>query len=120
MKKKWNVIPYETESGKVPVMEFLDTLPQKHQEKAFRTIDLLRDRGTYLPMPHAKQISGELWELRTQFSSDISRVFYFAHTKNTFVLLHGFAKKTQKTPGREIIRAQRYLEDWKRRHPNDL
>ena len=56
-----------------------------------------------------------LFELRVKFASDISRIFYFAYRQDTFVLLHGFVKKTEKTPQREIERALRYKEDYERR-----
>ena len=44
----------------------------------------------------------------------------FAHYENgVFVLLHHFLKKTQKTPKREIDKAKRELEDFKRRYKNE-
>ena len=56
-----------------------------------------------------------LYELRIKFSSDIARIFYFTYHNNKFVLLHGFVKKTMKTPENEIKRARKYMEDYKRR-----
>ena len=56
-----------------------------------------------------------LYELRIKFSSDIARIFYFTYHNNKFVLLHGFIKKTMKTPENEIKRARKYMEDYKRR-----
>lgn len=105
---------YETETGRIPVAEFLNTLPTKHQAKALWEIELLSSLGTSIREPYAKHITGELWELRIKFSSDISRVFYFIPGKR-IVLLHGFVKKTQKTPPVEIETAQKRLEDYKRR-----
>jgi toxin-antitoxin system, toxin component, relE family len=91
-------------------------LPAKHQAKAFREIDLLAEFGNALKEPYVKHIDGEIWELRIKFSSDISRIFYFMWRANTIVLLHGFIKKTQKTPRPEIEIAQKRLRDYKRRH----
>lgn len=73
--------------------EFLDSLPPKHQAKAFREIDLLERFGSSLKEPYVKHIDGEIWELRIRFSSDISRIFYFTWNFNTIVLLHGFVKR---------------------------
>lgn len=107
---------YSTADGKEVVMEFLQSLPPKHRAKVFHEIDLLEEFGTELKEPYVKHINGEIWELRVKFSSDISRIFYFAWERDTFVLLHGFLKKTQKTPPREIEIAKNRAEDYKYRH----
>ena len=107
---------YATEDGREVVAEFLDSLPPKHQAKAFREIDLLEEFGNGLKEPYVKHIEGEVWELRIKFASDISRIFYFTWCADTIVLLHGFVKKTQKTPRAEIETASRRLNDYKRRH----
>lgn len=86
------------------------------KQKAFREIDLLERFGSSLKEPYVKHIDGEIWELRIRFSSDISRIFYFTWNFNTIVLLHGFVKKTQKTPRGEIETAQKRLLDYKSRH----
>jgi len=116
---KWNVITYSTEDGKEPVFEFLKSLPEKHQAKAIWEIDLLEEFGIKLTEPYVKPIEGEkykgLWEIRIQQGNNISRVFYFLATGNKFVLLHGFLKKTQKTPKRELDTAFAYMLDYKRR-----
>lgn len=96
--------------------EFLDSLPPKHQAKAFREIDLLEEFGNSLKEPYVKHIDGEIWELRIKFSTDISRIFYFTWSKETIVLLHGFIKKTQKTPRSELETARKRLKDYCERH----
>ncbi|MBQ5684470.1 MAG: type II toxin-antitoxin system RelE/ParE family toxin, partial [Clostridia bacterium] len=53
----------------------------------------------------------DLWELRP----GRRRVLYFYHKDNTYVLLHSFIKKTQKTPRREIEKAKRERNDYLRR-----
>lgn len=87
--------------------------------KVFSEIELLEKHGTALREPYAKAIKGEkykdLFELRIKLSSDISRIFYFTFKRNTFVLLHGFTKKSAKTPQNELNKAVRYKEDYERR-----
>lgn len=112
----WNIIFYETQSGSRPVQEFLDKLSVKHHAKALRDIDVLEKYGTALTEPHVKHIKGKLWELRIKSAIDISRVFYFVPVGTDIVLLHGYVKKTQKTPNREIETANNYLEDYQRRN----
>ena len=77
---------------------------------------MLEKYGTTLTEPYVKHIGSKLWELRVKLASDISRVFYFVHIGKDIVLLHGFVKKTHKTPGREIRTANGYLADYLRRN----
>lgn len=113
---KWNIELYETADGKVPVLNFIESLPTKLRAKVYREIDLLEKFGTNLTYPHTRKMEGDkykkLWELRIKFGSDISRVFYFAYVDNTFVLLHGFVKKTNKTPPRELDKAIKNMNDF--------
>jgi Phage-related protein len=111
----WNVVMYSKENGDIPVKEFLDGLPAKHRAKAFWEIELLEEFGSALGMPYVRHIDGKLWELRIKFASDISRIFYFVPIEHTIMLLHGFTKKSQKTPDQEISTARSNLTDYERR-----
>ena len=111
---------YKKENGDIPVLDFLLSLEAKMRAKAFSEIELLEKHGPDLREPYVKPLRGKgLFELRIKFASDISRIFYFTYRQKTFVLLHGFTKKTQKTPQREIERALRYKEDYERRCDNE-
>jgi phage-related protein len=116
---KWAIELYEKESKECPILGFIQSLPAKHRAKIEREIDLLEEFGINLTYPHTRKIEGEnysgLWELRIQFASDISRIFYFIHLGNTFVLLSGFLKKTNKTPTKELELAKKYMLDYIRR-----
>lgn len=111
----WDIVFYEKEDSASPVQEFLDKLPSKHRAKAVWEIEMLSEIGTELTMPYVKHIDGKLWELRIKFASDISRIFYFIPVDNKIVLLHGFVKKAQRTPSKEIKAAQSNLGDYERR-----
>lgn len=110
---------YQKENGSVPVHEFLLSLPTKLRAKAFRDIEVLKKHGSDLREPYVKAIKGDgskgLYELRIKFSNDIVRIFYFTYYQNKYVMLHGFIKKTRRTPKQEIDRAITYMEDYKRR-----
>lgn len=110
---------YVKENGKIPVQDFLYSLNPKLRAKAFSDIELLKKLGSELKEPYVKPIKGKnnkgLYELRIKFSSDIARIFYFTYYNNKFVLLYGFIKKTMKTPEKEIDKARKYMEDYKRR-----
>ena len=119
----WQVEYYKKKNGSIPVVDFLLSLNPKMRAKAFSEIELLERHCTSLREPYVKPIVGNkykgLFELRVKFSSDISRIFYFTFKNNTFVLLHGFNKKTDKTPTSELDRAMKYKEDYERRCDNE-
>lgn len=107
---------YKTAAGREVVAEFLDTLPPKDMAKVFRDIDLLAEFAPDLHEPYTKHIDGPIWELRSKFSSNSYRIFYFIWRDNKLILLHGFTKKTQKTPPREIQTAKTHFADYEARH----
>ncbi len=114
---------YQRENGKIPIKEFLLSLTPKMRAKAFSDIELLQKHGSDLREPYVKPIKGKsnkgLYELRIKFSNDIARIFYFTYHNNKYVLLHGFVKKTMKTPSSEIERARKYMEDYRRRNDSE-
>ena len=115
MEEKWKVILYRTASGDYPVQEFIDSLEIKVQSKVKDSIKLLQGFGIRLGLPHVKKLTGtELWELRI-LGSDSIRVLYVAVTGKTFVLLHGFKKKKDKTPPKEIKIARYRLVEYRLR-----
>ena len=116
---EWEVEYYQKENGEIPVEDFLLTLEPKLRAKAYSDIMLLKQLGINIRAPYSTTIKGNkyksLFELRTKFSSDITRIFYFLFENNKFVLLHGFVKKTNKTPPKELERALKYKLDYEKR-----
>ena len=74
-------------------------------------IEALSREGTHIGIPYVKHLDGELWELRPLRD----RIFFVAWYNGSFVLLHHFMKKTQKTPTREIEEARKELADLRER-----
>ncbi len=103
----WRVVFYKDSRGRSPISEYLNALPVAEQAAALEAFRLLREFGTLLGMPHAKHISGKLWELRP----GPHRLFYFAYIGRRFVILHAYRKQSQKTPPRELAIAQRRLAE---------
>ena len=108
---------YENPDGVSEVWEFLDDLLKKaatnkdariQHKQLVQYIQLLSDHGTRLGEPITKHLEEDIWELRP----GNNRVLFFYHKENTYVLLHVFRKKTQKTPRREIERAKSERDDW--------
>ena len=79
---------------------FLNTLDAPTIAKTIRTIDLLEKFGFALRLPHSKPVAKGLFELRTRGQQEI-RILYTFH-KGSAVLLHGFVKKSQKMPAKEL------------------
>lgn len=123
MKKEPKIVFYKRENGKVPVRDFLFSLPVKLRAKSLRDIELLQQYGNELKEPYVKPIKGKknkgLYELRIKYGHDIARIFYFTHINNTYILLHGFIKKTLHTPDKEIEKALSYMKDYIRRNQNE-
>lgn len=106
---------YEDQTGRVPVKEFLDGLDIKMRQKMLRSIQALQDMGISLRMPLSESLEDGIFELRAKSGTNISRVMYSFIIGNRAVLTHGFIKKTQKTPRRELQRAKDIRADYFRR-----
>ncbi len=115
MEEKWKILLYRTLQGGSPVKEFIDRLELKAQTKVYDALNLLRDFNARLGAPHVKKLTGtQLWELRI-LGMDNVRVFYIAMRGKTFLILHGFKKKKDKTPPKEIKIAEGRLADHRNR-----
>lgn len=75
-------------------------------------LDLMRVQfGWPIGMPLVRSLKGGLWEVRSTLPSQrIARLILCLH-QQTLVVLHGFIKKTQKTPAEEITLAKRRLKE---------
>ena len=103
---------YKDLEGNVPVKEFLDNLEPKMRLKMLRSINALHDMGVSLRLPLSEALGDGIFELRTKVGTNISCVLYFFVVGNCAILTHGFIKKTQKTPAREIQKAKRIRTDY--------
>lgn len=111
---------YETEDGKCPIWDFLEALRLKaptnkdariQHKQASLYIELLQQNGTHMNAEITKHLDDGIWELQP----GNNRVFYFFYQNDTYVLLHQFRKKSQKTPKREIEKAKAERNDYLRR-----
>ena len=115
--EKFNIIMYESEAGRLPVVEFSSSIKDdKLLAKIYRDIKLLEVSGNLLREPYSKALNNGLFELRTKQGTNISRIIYFFIVGNNIVLTNGFIKKTQKTPISEIEKALEYRKDFLKRY----
>lgn len=109
---------YEDKNGYSETAEWLMELDKKaHNSKEHRIrlkkfveyMEILKQYGTYIGEPVVKHLTGtDLWELRPTRD----RVFFVHILDNKFLILNHFIKKTEKTPIREIEKANRMLKDY--------
>ena len=102
---------FEQDTGNVPVRDWLLSLSPEDRKTIgddIRTAEF----GWPVGMPLCRSIKAQkgLWEIRTSLAGGrIARVFFCAHGGN-MVLLHGFIKKTRKTPDKEIAIAVKRMK----------
>ena len=97
----WKILLFETPEGQPVVEKFLNGLQTATKQKVARHFDLLEHYGPDLGMPHSKPLGDGLYELRVRGRQEV-RILYVFAIGHTIFLLHGFLKKTQIIPKREL------------------
>lgn len=96
----WKIELFATASGKMPVSKFFRKLDDSTLDKVFRVLDVLVKYGPQTPQPYAKKITNQISELRVSGKNAI-RLLY-CKNGDKYVILHGFKKKSQKLPRKEL------------------
>lgn len=99
---------FRTGSGNEPVREWLRNLPLEDR-KAMGTDIKTVQFGWPLGMPVVRKLAPDLWEVRSRLARGIARTL-FTIVAHEMVLLHGFIKKSQKTPGEDLDLAKKRLK----------
>jgi phage-related protein len=90
----WKIDFYAEDDGSLPVVGWLDSVPEDVRGKVLARINLLKSGGPTLDYPYTSQIEGKLREARLRVGKTRYRVLYFFDEDRTAVLLHGFTKAT--------------------------
>ncbi len=93
------VVFFRTEAGREPVREWLKDLAREERRIIGEDLKTLQFRWP-LGMPLVRNLGGGLWELRSTLPTRIARCLFYTPGRR-LVLLHGFIKKTQKTPSED-------------------
>jgi phage-related protein len=106
------VVFFKTDTGAEPVRDWLKELPREGCKVI--GADILTVQYVWpVGKPLVDNLGDGVWEVRSRLKDRIARVF-FAVIDEEIVLLHGFIKKQQKTPGAELAlakkRKKQYLE----------
>jgi len=99
-------------TGNEPVREWLKSLPKEERKLIGEDIKTVQYSWP-IGMPLARKLTGEIWEVRSNLRDKISRVL-FTILDNQIILLHGFMKKTQKTPKEDLNLAIRRMRQAKK------
>lgn len=112
------VVFYQERDGNVPVLEWLDTLSAKIQDKCVVKIERLRELGHELRRPEADLLRNGIYELRIGREGMNYRILYFFHGRMAAVLAHGLVKERE-IPTKDIqvaLERKRFFEQDPHRH----
>ncbi len=108
---KLSAVFFRAGSGREPVRDWLRSLPRDERQRIGSDIAYVQYKWP-LGKPRVDHIRGALWEIRSRLVDRVARVL-FAVLNDEMVLLHGFIKKTAKTPKTDIALAERRWKEWK-------
>jgi phage-related protein len=93
---------YRTEHGGEPVREWLKSLSPSDRKRIGEDIKTV-EFGWPVGMPTCRPLGDGIYEVRTRLIQNrIARVLFYIDRKSRMVLLHGFLKKTQRTPDADL------------------
>jgi phage-related protein len=110
------IIFYESDFGDKPAEDFLVSLEPAARAKVVRTLGLLREQQVVSAKFWKKLIGSNLWEVRAEYAGNIYRILATTAKGNRVILLHGFQKKSQKTPRQDMEIAQQRQKRYFQRH----
>jgi phage-related protein len=108
MDKIIQVYFFKSESGNMPVQDWLYKLSEEERKKIGEEIKTV-EFGWPLGMPIVRKLKTNLWEVRIHLKAKIARVL-FTVVDDSMILLHGFIKKTEKTPKEDIELAEKRMK----------
>ena len=104
------------EDGTSEFQDFLDAIDSKARAKLLARIKEIETHGLDVAtrLLWVKKLEKNLYEIRVDSAGNQYRSLYFHAQDDLYVITHGFAKKTQKTPRREKTHARTVRDLWKR------
>lgn len=108
-----HVIQYFNEQVQQDILGLPDTLAARYVVLTRRMVAV----GPHLGEPHTKAIGAGLFELRLKGAEGIARVLYCTLVGRRIVMLHGFVKKSMRTPPKELALAKLRMKEVKHENP---
>src|SRR5262245_21726134 len=104
------VIFFRTDAGNEPVRDWLKDLSKVDRQAIGR--DLMRAQWRWpVGMPLCRALRDGMWEIRTDLPSKRTSRIFLCFYRDHFVVLHGFIKKTGKTPIKDLALARKRKEE---------
>ncbi len=110
MEKILPVAFYRMTSGREPVREWLKELPLADKQRIGEDLKTV-EFGWPVGMPLCRGMGEGLWEVRSDLPNRRTARVLFCIANGYIVLLHGFIKKTQKTPKSDLDLARQRMKE---------
>src|SRR4028119_1988379 len=101
---------YQMNSGREPVREWLKGLPFADKRVIGEDLKTV-EYGWPVGMPVCRSLGEGLWEVRSNLPGGRTARVLFCIAGGSIVLLHGFIKKTQKTPEGDLALARQRMKE---------
>lgn len=106
-------VPYQIEYFNASTNASFDGWPVGLKARYLALLSRMVEYGPDLGMPHTRAMGDGLFEVRAKAAEGIGRAFYCTVVGKRIVVLHGFIKKTDKTPAKELKIARERLKELK-------
>ena len=107
----FSVVFFLTDAGNEPVRDWLKTLTVEERKIIGEDIKLVQFRWP-LGLPLVRKLEADLWEVRSRIAPGKSARVFFTVKGTLMILVHGFMKKSQKTPQKELNLARNRKKQW--------
>jgi phage-related protein len=105
------MVAWTVETFGKDVDDEIEALPASLQARVLRLLEMVETLGLdRMREPHVKHLDGKLWELRAKAAEGIARVIYVTVSGRKVIVLHVFAKKSQKAPPRSLQLARERMK----------
>ena len=113
---KPQVVFFRTETGREPVREWLEKFDEADEQRIYAVIRAVwMDWEAALRKQRVKKLADDLWEIRRPIRKNRTIRVVFTREDNKMVLLHGFVKKSQRIPRKDLQLARKRKDQWNSR-----
>lgn len=89
-----NIVYYKTSSGRIPVQEYIYSLPKADIEAIVADFEIIRDQGVHSNLVNTRKLKEKLWEIKTGTRNQ-QRIFYCLVRAEGIILLHACKKQKE-------------------------
>jgi phage-related protein len=108
--KKLPAFFYESPGGNQPVREWIKGLSSEDRQIVGWDVQKV-EFGWPVGMPYCRSLGNGLWEVRSDLTDGMIGRVVFCVVGGRMVLLHGFIKKTRKTPAKDMDLALKRMKE---------